>query len=61
MQAALPRVYEQYCQRAALGISHEPPEERPSYHKARGKTFADAEARIREGRRLLGEPDDLVF
>ncbi len=56
---ALPAVYEDYCQRQSLGISHVPPYE-PSYRE-RGSYFANAEPSIREGRRLLGEPDDLDF
>lgn len=59
LRAALPHVYEDYCQRQALGIAHAPAEAR-RYHE-RGVMFADAEEKIREGRRLLGEPDDLDF
>ena len=56
---ALPAVYEDYYQRHSLGISHVPPEKHR--YRERGGHFAHAEAYIREGRRLLGEPDDLNF
>lgn len=61
LRAALPYVYEQYCQRESLGISHEPAEDpRYRYHKP-GAHFAADEAIIRKGRVILGEPDDLNF
>ena len=60
LRAALPHVYEDYCQRESLGISHPPPDDSHRYRE-RGASFANLEERIREGRRLLGEPDDIDF
>jgi hypothetical protein len=60
LRAALPHVYEQYCQRESLGIRHAPAADRYRFHK-RGRHYkADAKI-IRKGRRLLGEADDTDF
>ena len=59
--AALPHVYEDYSQRAALGIALTAPDDGQYRHRERGASFAHHEAQFREGRRLLGEPDDLNF
>ena len=59
--AALPHVYEDYSQRAALGIGLAAPDDGQYRYRERGASFAHHEAQIREGRRLLGEPDDLNF
>ncbi|MDO7875477.1 hypothetical protein Q5H93_12105 [Hymenobacter sp. ASUV-10] len=60
VRAALPGAYADYCQRQQLGISHEPPTDSHRY-QPRGSVFAHCAERIRRGRRLLGEPDDLDF
>ncbi|MDB5271473.1 MAG: hypothetical protein JWP58_4513 [Hymenobacter sp.] len=59
--AALPHVYEDYSQRVALGIALAAPDDGAHRYNERGDCFARHEALIREGRRLLGEPDDLNF
>ncbi|GAB3826059.1 hypothetical protein [Hymenobacter jeollabukensis] len=59
LRAALPRVYEDYCQRISLGISLAPPREKRRHRKC--SHFEADEPLIREGRRALGEPDDLDF
>ena len=59
LRAALPHAYDDYCQRQELGISHEPPAD-TNYHQ-RGGSYKHLAEQIREGRRLLGEPDDLDF
>jgi hypothetical protein len=59
LRAALPQVYDDYCQRQRLGIAHTPPEERR--FEKRGGAFKHLDEQIRHGRRLLGEPDDLDF
>ncbi len=59
LRAALPHVYEEYSQREALGISHAPANE--NRYRRRRDTFTWHADLIREGRRLLGEPDDLNF
>jgi hypothetical protein len=61
VRAALPHAYDDYCQRLALGISPEPPEEYHRQHHERGSAFAHASQYIREGHRLLGEPGELEF
>lgn len=61
MRAALPRVYEDYCQRETLGIKHAPAVEKRYRYQKRGSNFKSLAKQIREGRRLLGEPDDLDF
>lgn len=59
LRAALPRVYEHYVQRESLGIGHAPAQEH--HYGNPGENFEDLQETIREGRRLLGEPDDLDF
>lgn len=61
VRAALATVYDDYAQREALGISHTPPDNYRRSYSERGSSFAFASEQIREGRRLLGEPDDLNF
>jgi hypothetical protein len=61
VRAALPDAYADYCQRLDLGISPDPATAatyRRSYHH-RSYSFDNLAGRIREGRRLLGEPDDI--
>ena len=59
LRAALPRVYEDYCQRLSMGISLAAPREKRRYRKC--SHFEADEPVIREGRRALGEPDNLDF
>ncbi len=61
LRAALLRVYEEYCQREAFGISHSPANDNPYRRRKPGQYFERHAKQIREGRRLLGEPDDLNF
>ncbi|PJJ60348.1 hypothetical protein CLV45_1773 [Hymenobacter chitinivorans DSM 11115] len=60
VRAALPHVYDAYCQREQLGIRQAPVAERR--RRKRAATHFDWQQEIiREGRRALGEPDDLDF
>lgn len=61
LRAALPRVYDAYCQRETLGISQAPPRENRWRTRERDACFRNSAEQIRKGRRLLGEPDDLNF
>ncbi|MBD2714663.1 hypothetical protein KBK19_06420 [Microvirga sp. STR05] len=61
LRAALPRVYEDYCQREALGIRQAPPRETRWRQRERDTHFQRVAELIRKGRRLLHEPDDLNF
>lgn len=59
LQAALPHVYDHYSQRQALNIGHAQANESAYRHER--SHFQWQEELIREGRRLLGEPDDIDF
>ncbi|SHK56912.1 hypothetical protein [Hymenobacter psychrotolerans] len=61
LRAALPHVYSEYCQRMALGIRPEAATEGWRRRHERTTMFDDLAERVRAGRRLLGEPDDLNF
>lgn len=62
LRAALPRAYEDYCQRETLGISHARPRERKRYLKEGPHVRFEALAeQVVKGRAALGEPEDLDF
>ncbi|TGE24446.1 hypothetical protein E5K00_04315 [Hymenobacter aquaticus] len=61
VRAALPHVYDEYCQREQLGIRQAPTGEGRRRRKKDKGHFDWQQELIREGRRLLGEPDDLAF
>lgn len=63
LRAALPRVYEKYCQREELGISQAVPgsDTHQTYREGRQSRFEASRYQMLKGRAALGEPEDLNF
>lgn len=61
LRAMLPQAYEDYCQREGLGISHQDYRADWQIPDPDETNFEEQAERIREGRRALGEPDNLDF